>query len=117
MSHGTAQGLPKARDVGLRRCDGPQAGRLFWKRNGLVGLPRADHIQSGVDGRPAQIALDVFERIRIPAPAKQAQENGLQHIFRVSGVAGNPVRRPEHKAVMDPKGSLEFVGNRDRRFL
>ncbi|HTS35914.1 MAG TPA: hypothetical protein VMH04_09595 [Candidatus Solibacter sp.] len=41
----------------------------------------------------------------------------MQCIFRIPCVAGNPVRGPEHKTVVHPKGLLEFVGNRDRRFL
>jgi len=58
-----------------------------------------------------------FKRIEVPAPAKQPQENGLQRIFRVSGIAGDAVGCPEHKAVVSPKRLLEFVRNRDCRFL
>jgi len=51
------------------------------------------------------------------APPEQSQENGLQYIFRIPRVTGDPVGSPEHKAVVRPKGSFEFVRNRDRRFL
>jgi hypothetical protein len=41
----------------------------------------------------------------------------LLRIFRVNGVAGDAVGRPEDKTVVRPKGLLEFAGNRDCRFL
>jgi hypothetical protein len=53
----------------------------------------------------------------VPAPAKQSQKNGLQYIFRISWIASDPVGGPEHKTVVGPESSLEFVRNRDCRFL
>jgi len=41
----------------------------------------------------------------------------LQHVFRVPGIAGNPVSRREHQTVVRPKIPLKLVRNRDCRFL
>ena len=93
------------------------AGGLFGQRDGLVGLARSDHVQSSVDGGPAQIAFGTLQLICTLTAADQSQEDRLQHVFRVSGIARNPVSGPEDKAVVVLKRFLQFVRNCDGRFL
>ena len=94
-----------------------QAGRFFGQGDGLVRLARSDYIECCVDGGATEITFRVLEWIGITVAAKQAQKNGLQHIFGVAGIAGDAVGRPEHKTVVCPIGLLEFVRNGDCRFL
>ena len=83
----------------------------------MIGLPRANHIQSRIDGRAPQITFRIFQRIGLPPAAQQAQKDRLQSIFGITRVPRYPVGRAENKLVMRSKRSLEFIRNRDRRFL
>jgi hypothetical protein len=49
--------------------------------------------------------------------AEQAQEDGLEHVFGVGGVAGDAVRRAKDQAVVSPEDSLELVWDGDSGFL
>jgi hypothetical protein len=112
----TQEWLARTRD-GMQTSGRHEIGGVFRKWNGLVGTSRSDHIQSRVDCRSPQVTLVIFKRIRVSPPAQQSHKNGLQYVFRVACIAGNPVGGPEHQAVVGPKRSLEFVGNPDCRFL
>jgi hypothetical protein len=59
----------------------------------------------------------MVEWIGVSVATEQPQEDALQHIFCVGGVACNPVRRPEDKTVLGTKGLFEFVRDCDCRFL
>jgi hypothetical protein len=59
----------------------------------------------------------VFKRVSLRSPSEQAQKDGLQYILGIRSIAGDPVGGAEYQNVVRPKGPLEFVGNRDCRFL
>jgi hypothetical protein len=83
----------------------------------LICLSRPDHIESRVNRRAPQIAFRIFQRIGLAPAAQQSQKDRLQRIFGIACVPRNPVGRAENKLVMRSKRSLEFIRNRDRRFL
>jgi hypothetical protein len=83
----------------------------------MVGLPRPDHVERSVDGCAAQITFDVLHGVCLLAAPEQAQEDGLQDVFGVARIARDPVGCPEDEAVVRSIRLLDFVGNRDRRFL
>ena len=91
--------------------------RQFRKLHAAIGLSRSHHVQRGVDCRPAQVTLLILHRIGVGCPAEQTQEHRLQHVLGIRRVAGDPVRCAEDQTVVGPKGPIEFVRNRDRRFL
>jgi len=49
--------------------------------------------------------------------AQQAQEDRLQDVLRIGGVAGDAVGRAKDQSVMRTEGALEFVRDGDRRIL
>ncbi len=103
----------------------PQLARIFvWGFGRQIGqfdrparLPRPDHIQGRVDGRPAQVTLFIFQNARPGPAAEQAQKHGLRNVLGIRGVARNPVRRAEDEAVIGLKYPVEFGRDCDCRCL
>jgi hypothetical protein len=83
----------------------------------LFSLAGAKQINGSVYRRPPKVAFGFFH-VRAQGIAPQhAQEDRLQDIFRIRGITGNPVRRPEHQAVVFLKNAAEFRSLRKNRNL
>ena len=83
----------------------------------LFGLAGAKQINGSIYRCPPKVAFGFFY-VRAQGIAPQhAQEDRLQDIFRICGITGNPVRRPEHQAVVFLKNAAEFRSLRKNRDL
>ena|SRR5690348_8602913 len=97
---------------------GSSSGTLhFGERNGGRGATAPDEVERGVNGGPPQIAFFLGQRRCRCSALQKAQKNGLQNIFGVGGIPGDPVRGPEDEAVIFLKNSAEFRGVRRGRGL
>ena len=85
--------------------------------HGAIGLPGPYYIESRIDGGAAQVTLLVVQGLCIFWAVEQAQEYCLQHVFRVGRVARDSVGCTEDQGVVRTKSLIEFVRNRDCRFL
>jgi len=112
LTHGAGKGAAKISGVAVRSA--PRQVDEFY---GAVGLPRANHIQSRIDGRAAQVAFFVVERYRVIGPAKEAQKHGLRYVLGVCRVARDAVGCAEDQTVVCPERALEFVRYGDCPFL
>jgi hypothetical protein len=75
-------------------------------------LARAHQVERSVNGGAAEIAFGIIERLRRAVAAQQAQENRLEHVFGVGGVAGDAVRRTEDESVTVFENALDIAGDR-----
>ena len=55
-----------------------------------------------------QIAADVFHGVGRCVAAHQAQEHGLQHVFRIAGIACDAIGGAEDHAVMIAKDPFDL---------
>lgn len=74
----------------------------------MILPPRPNQIQRGIHGGTAQIACLILDRVPFLAP-DEAQKDGLQHIFGVGRIAGDPVCGTEDQRVVRLKGAREFA--------
>ena len=101
----------------------PQLPLIAWpgwrvlKRHAGLFLPGAHDIEGGVDGRAAEIALGIGERLRRAVAPQEAEEDRLEHVFGVGGVACNTVRRPKDEPVAILEHPLDLAGDRGYFFL
>ena len=78
-----------------------------------------EQVQRGVDRGAPQVRGHVVQRFesRIGAgriPAGEAQEDGLEHVFGVGGIAGDPVCGAEDHGVVRVKGALQGLSSGKR---
>lgn len=114
---GSTQRSPEPGNIHVHGGGRHQSRRFFRQRNRLAALPRPDHIQRRVDRRAPQITVRILKPLGVSAPPQHPQKHRLQHVFRVPRISGNPVGRAEDQAVVGPENLLEFIWNRDCRFL
>ena len=65
-----------------------------------VNRPAAQQVDSRVDGGAPEVGGREPGRPGVGAPGHHAQEDGLQHVLRVSGIAGHAQGRAEHGLVV-----------------
>ena len=88
-----------------------QRSRKILQGNSSGILPGQYDIERGVHGGAAQIAVVALHGAGRPVPPKHAKEHGLQHVFGIRRIAGDPVRSAEDHAVMGFEQVFEFVRN------
>lgn len=110
-SEGAAQAVAH---FGGRR--GAAAHRLG-ERNGGRGATAADQIEGGVDGGAAEVAFLLGQRGDGCVAAQQAQEDGLQNVFGIGGVADDAVCGAEDQPVVFLEDLAEFRAVRKDRNL
>ena len=71
-------------------------------------LARAHQVERGVDGRAVQETGHVAHRLGRGIALQHAQKNGLHGIFRVAGVAGDPVGGAEDHGVVLAKDLFQI---------
>jgi hypothetical protein len=95
------------------RLRGRQRGRVV-ERHILSILAIPHHVDRYVDSGPAKVAFLIVKGLgRIPT-ADQADKDLLQNVFRVGGVAGDPVGRTEDETVSLLEDPLDRIGGRGR---
>ena len=60
-----------------------------------------------MDCGSAQITLRVFYPGRLRVASREAQEDGLKHVFGIMGVARHPIGDPEDEGVVGVEGAFE----------
>src|SRR6202020_1303549 len=81
-SYGSSQGSPEAEITVLRGRGSRQAQAVFQKRNRLLRLSRSNHIERGINCRPAQIGFGILNGIGVlRTSAEEWQKNGFKNIF------------------------------------
>ena len=77
--------------------------------------PGTDQIECRVDRRPAQIVFGMLDGLGRFVPASFLRtilkKDGLQDIFGVGGVAGDPVGRPEHHGMVLAVHHIQRIGD------
>ena len=63
-------------------------------------LAGAHQVERGVDGGAVEEARHVADRLGVGVALHHPQEDGLEHVFGIARVAGDPVRRAEHHGMV-----------------
>lgn len=110
LREGTAQGIAQL-SRGLLNSD---CGRLA-QRDAVFGLARPDDVDGGVYRGAPKVAFFTLENGRGRVAAQKAQEDGLQDILGIGGVAGHAVGGPEDQAAVGLEAGTKVACERRNR--
>ncbi len=87
------------------------------QRQSAIGMARPKNIERGIHRGAPQVTLLLFGRTAGGRLPQDTKKYGLQHVFGIGRIAGDPVSGAEYQAVVGLENPAEFSRLRKYRLL